>query len=1049
MSFGFSVGDFIAVIGLAAKIRKKFAGAPGQFQEISDQTKRLYICLGDVSTIPDWELSSKQADELKEIANGCLEVLQTLEKTLNKYIELQPGGDDVRKKVRKMWKRLTWEPDDIRDLRSRITEHVALLNAFYGKVSNETSRATKAGVDRLNQFQDNQQRREKEQKILNWLTAIDYAPQHNDFISQREEGTGQWLLESTAFQEWLETSTETLFALGMPGAGKTILTSIVVDELLKRYSDDDTIGIAYIYCDFRRTHEQKAIDLLTTIFDLQVKSKAKVFATSRNIPEITEKFRRRKSLEIEIYAKDIDMHRYLDGNMFRLPDLVGYNSELEQEIKTRITQSAQGMFLLARLLLDSLVGVKSPGDVRSALANLPAGSDEDIYDRVYRDALVRIEGQARRQTRSAKQVLSWIVNAKRPLTTLELQHALAVEPTVPNLDKERLPQIDHILSVCAGLVTVDKESNIIRLVHYTTQQYFERSQESWFSGAKAEIATVCVVYLSFNAFGSGHCSTDMKFEERLQSYPLFDYAARNWGHHVRDISMQGDGEILALNLLESEGNISASSQGMLATKLWEWHTDYSQHVPLHVTGLHLAAYFGLDQLLATLLWRGHSPSRKDSDGRTALSWAAESGYEKVVKQLLDSPIETDWRDHKGLTPLSWAACSGHDTIVKLLLQQDVDPDPKDRNGETPLAKAACRGYKGVVELLLANRLVDPDIKYWTGETPLWWAAYNGHTEVVRHLLTFDNVNPESMNIEDRTPLWAAACSGSEEILQLLLDKGVDPDPRDTWDRSALSYAAMSGYETIVSILLANPKVNPNFGDEEGKTPLYYATAFGHYNIVQVLLADSRVEPESRTMCGRTPVYSAAENGHVEVINLLLEKNVKLNEKDDDGRTPLWWAAAHGQDAVVKFFLQQGIDPVTIDNFGFTPLSVAAGKGRKAVVELLLAYNHISLDSQDKWGATPLFWATVNGHESVIELLCKEVQADRAHELDLAPLVKLSIEAEDEFVLFLLSETAVHALVSVTRHCDPTTLNDLLMKYPQWEYIASSLVESCSVSSNAC
>jgi hypothetical protein len=35
MSFGFSVGDFIAVIGLANKIRKVFADAPSQFKDIS------------------------------------------------------------------------------------------------------------------------------------------------------------------------------------------------------------------------------------------------------------------------------------------------------------------------------------------------------------------------------------------------------------------------------------------------------------------------------------------------------------------------------------------------------------------------------------------------------------------------------------------------------------------------------------------------------------------------------------------------------------------------------------------------------------------------------------------------------------------------------------------------------------------------------------------------------------------------------------------------------------------------------------------------------
>lgn len=37
MSFGFSIGDFLAVIQLANKIRKDFVGAPSQLKNISDE----------------------------------------------------------------------------------------------------------------------------------------------------------------------------------------------------------------------------------------------------------------------------------------------------------------------------------------------------------------------------------------------------------------------------------------------------------------------------------------------------------------------------------------------------------------------------------------------------------------------------------------------------------------------------------------------------------------------------------------------------------------------------------------------------------------------------------------------------------------------------------------------------------------------------------------------------------------------------------------------------------------------------------------------------
>lgn len=53
---------------------------------------------------------------------------------------------------------------------------------------------------------------------------------------------------------------------------------------------------------------------------------------------------------------------------------------------------------------------------------------------------------------------------------MELQHALVVEVGKPKIDEENLPQIEDVVFVCARLVIVDKESGILRLVYYTTQE---------------------------------------------------------------------------------------------------------------------------------------------------------------------------------------------------------------------------------------------------------------------------------------------------------------------------------------------------------------------------------------------------------------------------------------------------------------------------------------------------------------------------------------------------------------------------------------------------
>lgn len=103
--------------------------------------------------------------------------------------------------------------------------------------------------------------------------------------------------------------------------------------------------------------------------------------------------------------------------------------------------------------------------------------------------------------------------AQRLLTTGELYHALGVEAGDKELDDDNIPDVEDVVSVCAGLVTLDEESKIIRLVHYTTQKYFERlrvdlSMEPWRPGRDS---VDLLTYLSLETFASGSCGSDGDF----------------------------------------------------------------------------------------------------------------------------------------------------------------------------------------------------------------------------------------------------------------------------------------------------------------------------------------------------------------------------------------------------------------------------------------------------------------------------------------------------------------------------------------------------------
>jgi Cdc6-like AAA superfamily ATPase len=152
-------------------------------------------------------------------------------------------------------------------------------------------------VDRLHERQDNRDRHDEHRTILDWLTPIDYAPQHNDFIGRRKEGTGEWLLESSEFQEWANQTNQTLFCPGIPGAGKTIITSIVVEHLWATFQKDTSVSIAYLYCNFQRRHEQKAAHLLINLLKQLVRERHTMPETIKSLYNLHKDKQSRPSLD--------------------------------------------------------------------------------------------------------------------------------------------------------------------------------------------------------------------------------------------------------------------------------------------------------------------------------------------------------------------------------------------------------------------------------------------------------------------------------------------------------------------------------------------------------------------------------------------------------------------------------------------------------------------------------------------------------------------------------------------------------------------------------
>jgi ankyrin repeat protein len=105
-----------------------------------------------------------------------------------------------------------------------------------------------------------------------------------------------------------------------------------------------------------------------------------------------------------------------------------------------------------------------------------------------------------------------------------------------------------------------------------------------------------------------------------------------------------------------------------------------------MTGLHLAAYFGIREGANTLIGCGRSVYLKDNYGQTPLSWAAKNGRDAGLMLLLQKGAELETKDNEySRTPLSSAAENGRKAVVKLL-ENGAELETEDNAyGRTPLS----------------------------------------------------------------------------------------------------------------------------------------------------------------------------------------------------------------------------------------------------------------------------------------------------------------------------------------------------------------------------
>ncbi|PYI00546.1 hypothetical protein BO78DRAFT_424389 [Aspergillus sclerotiicarbonarius CBS 121057] len=362
-----------------------------------------------------------------------------------------------------------------------------------------------------------------------------------------------------------------------------------------------------------------------------------------------------------------------------------------------IVSKSNNRFLLARFILDEVLGLDTVCQIQKALTRSPLGIRPAI------DATMkRIVAQSESQASLVPRLLAWITHAKRPLRVEEIACAFAVDDTQQLKSENTSTYLP--LRERTGLVVVDKVDNTLGLVHYSVYEYF---RERVFSenDTSMDMARTSLKYLSMGHLTMGPCKSHGKLMERFSLFPFLDYSAKHWGHHIIGKKAEAKLEMLMTRLLDNRGfrdNAFQALQYTLQFSDGRVGKELFNTLPQHQEPLHMAVYWGLAYTFTILLRRGEFLHSADSHGWTPLHWACFKRHIIIAKLLVRKGADVNSKDVQGWTPLFWAAYLGNLPMTRFVLSRGANYLLRSTQGWTALHWAVSQGHVDIAQELLEH-----------------------------------------------------------------------------------------------------------------------------------------------------------------------------------------------------------------------------------------------------------------------------------------------------------------------------------------------------------
>uniref|UniRef100_A0A8H7NI02 protein S-acyltransferase n=1 Tax=Bionectria ochroleuca TaxID=29856 RepID=A0A8H7NI02_BIOOC len=844
-------------------------------------------------------------------------------------------------------------------------------------------------------------------QIRNWLAPPDPSTNLNQARSLHYKGTGQWFLDSDVYSEWKKDKNSFLWLNGIPGCGKTILSSTIITDLGPTNSNPKVLYFFFNFNDVEKRSLENAIRSL--IFQLSSKHRIlrsdvdAVYSSFGNgtrqpdAPALDKLLRRmmQKSEEIYIILDALDESERHSGS-YSSKSLLDWIKDLHDEStnihilvtsrpEQHITASFNGWAHTDKIiqLQSGLVSDDITAYTKARVSEMPRWTKRpDIQAEIETTILKKAGGMFRwvscqfdtlEQCLDPPSVRRELQNLPKTLDATYAQIWQRINPNQLSTAKRLL----QFLMYSERPLKLDEAVDVIA-VNPSSQPAFTPENRM---PIPEEIIRYCssLVILARKSVQSYQLDTDTVEQITeiqlahfsVKEYLLSDRLDPDFAEGLDEISAKASIVDVCLSYLLAIHKLCSPLEARQQYHLTEFSAQYWMKHAKDVESSYEAIipsvkrYF-LCQNAFQFGCQVDDLYMRNVDRIPALYYASLWGLPYSSIFLLQKGADINAQGGEYGNALQATLAGGHLEMAQMLLEKGADINAQDGYFGNALQTASVGGYLEMAEMLLEK---GADINAQGGEygNALQAASEEGHLEMAQMLLE-KGADINAQGGKYGNALQAALARGHLEMAEMLLEKGADINAQGGEYGNALQAAAAEGYLEMAQMLIQNGADINAQGGEYGNT-LQAASEEGHLEMAQMLLEKGADINAQGGKYGNA-LQAALARGHLEMAEMLLEKGADINAQGGFYGNALQAASARGHLEMAEMLLEKGADINAQGGEYGNALQAAAAEGYLEMAEMLLEKG-ADINAQGGFYGNALQAASAWGRLEMAEMLIEK------------------------------------------------------------------------------